>query len=136
MEAAVREAGGELADLRGRQVVIYFYPKDDTSGCTAEACAFRDASPRLEAAGAVVLVAACDSQDPATEYDGPPRRGGTLRVGALGKPSGLTTDPYALIANDSDMFLLSLIYDPLTVPNTAKDSRIGAVTQAVVCLTP
>jgi thioredoxin-dependent peroxiredoxin len=44
-----------LADLRGRRVVLYFYPKDDTSGCTKEACEFRDALPRIEEAGAVVL---------------------------------------------------------------------------------
>ncbi|MCY4189814.1 MAG: thioredoxin-dependent thiol peroxidase [Rhodospirillaceae bacterium] len=41
------DGGGSvsLADLRGEQVVLYFYPKDDTSGCTKEACAFRDAMP-------------------------------------------------------------------------------------------
>ena len=44
-----------LADLRGRKVVLYFYPKDDTSGCTAQACGFRDAYERIEAAGALVL---------------------------------------------------------------------------------
>ncbi|MFW6039830.1 MAG: thioredoxin-dependent thiol peroxidase [Gemmatimonadota bacterium] len=44
-----------LADLRGRRVVLYFYPKDDTSGCTKEACGFRDALPRFDAQGAVVL---------------------------------------------------------------------------------
>ena len=35
----------KLSELRGKPVVLYFYPKDDTSGCTAEACAFRDALP-------------------------------------------------------------------------------------------
>ncbi|MDJ0981261.1 MAG: peroxiredoxin, partial [Kiloniellales bacterium] len=35
----------DLAKLRGRKVVLYFYPKDDTSGCTKEACGFRDAMP-------------------------------------------------------------------------------------------
>jgi len=44
-----------LADLRGRKVVLYFYPKDDTSGCTAQACGFRDVYERIEAAGALVL---------------------------------------------------------------------------------
>ncbi len=41
------DGGGSvsLADLRGEQVVLYFYPKDDTPGCTKEACAFRDAMP-------------------------------------------------------------------------------------------
>jgi peroxiredoxin Q/BCP len=44
-----------LSALRGRPVVLYFYPKDDTSGCTTEACEFRDLFPRFDAAGAAVL---------------------------------------------------------------------------------
>jgi thioredoxin-dependent peroxiredoxin len=44
-----------LRGLRGRPVVLYFYPKDDTSGCTTEACEFRDALPRFEVEDAVVL---------------------------------------------------------------------------------
>ena len=44
-----------LKSLRGAPVVLYFYPKDDTSGCTTEACEFRDLFPRFEAGGAVVL---------------------------------------------------------------------------------
>ena len=44
-----------LASLRGRTVVLYFYPKDDTSGCTTEACEIRDAWTDVEATGAVVL---------------------------------------------------------------------------------
>lgn len=44
-----------LADFAGRRVVLFFYPKDDTSGCTAQACGFRDAMPDFNAADAVVL---------------------------------------------------------------------------------
>lgn len=44
-----------LSDLRGRKVVLYFYPKDDTSGCTAQACDLRDAMPRFAGVDAVVL---------------------------------------------------------------------------------
>src|SRR5882724_2857462 len=44
-----------LADLRGRYVALYFYPKDDTPGCTNEACGFRDAATSLQEAGVVVL---------------------------------------------------------------------------------
>jgi peroxiredoxin Q/BCP len=49
--------GGTLAlhDLRGRRVILYFYPKDDTPGCTKEACAFRDIHDRIQQADAVVL---------------------------------------------------------------------------------
>ena len=44
-----------LSDLRGKQVVLYFYPKDDTPGCTTQACGIRDAYEEFERAGAVVL---------------------------------------------------------------------------------
>ena len=44
-----------LASLRGKTIVLYFYPKDDTPGCTKEACAFRDARTDYENAGAKVL---------------------------------------------------------------------------------
>ena len=45
----------QLSSLRGKNVVLYFYPKADTPGCTKEACAFRDESPKLEAANTVVV---------------------------------------------------------------------------------
>jgi peroxiredoxin Q/BCP len=44
-----------LSSLRGQPVVLYFYPKDDTPGCTKEACSFRDRKSELAARGAVVL---------------------------------------------------------------------------------
>jgi peroxiredoxin Q/BCP len=44
-----------LSDLRGRPVVLYFYPRDNTPGCTTEACAFRDAREDYAAAGAHVI---------------------------------------------------------------------------------
>lgn len=44
-----------LSDFRGRKVVLYFYPKDMTSGCTKEACSFRDNYPQYEEQGAVIL---------------------------------------------------------------------------------
>lgn len=44
-----------LAGLKGRKVVLYFYPKDDTSGCTKEACGFRDSWKDVQRTGAVVL---------------------------------------------------------------------------------
>ena len=57
--------GGEtvsLEDLRGKSVVLYFYPKDDTPGCTVQACAIRDAWGEFEAAGAVVLGVSPDGE--------------------------------------------------------------------------
>jgi peroxiredoxin Q/BCP len=50
-----------LADLKGKSVVLYFYPKDDTPGCTKEACAFRDHFAALTKKGAVVLGISTDS---------------------------------------------------------------------------
>jgi peroxiredoxin Q/BCP len=44
-----------LADFKGQHVVVYFYPKDDTPGCTKEACGFRDHWKELQKAGVVVL---------------------------------------------------------------------------------
>lgn len=51
------DRGGEvtLSDLRGKRVVVYFYPKDETPGCTKEACSFRDAYDLFLEKGAVVI---------------------------------------------------------------------------------
>jgi len=49
-----------LKSLRGKQVVLYFYPKDDTPGCTKEACSFRDEITQIEKAHAVVLGVSTD----------------------------------------------------------------------------
>ncbi len=53
--------GASLRDLRGKPVVLYFYPKDDTSGCTAEAIAFSGLKKEFDAAGAVVIGVSPDS---------------------------------------------------------------------------
>lgn len=50
-----------LSQYRGKPVLIYFYPKDDTPGCTKEACAIRDAEPDFSKTGAVVLGISADS---------------------------------------------------------------------------
>lgn len=55
-----------LADLNGKDVVLYFYPKDDTPGCTKEACSFRDAYGEFRKRGAVVFGV---SPDPAKAHD-------------------------------------------------------------------
>jgi peroxiredoxin Q/BCP len=51
-----------LSDLRGKPVVLYFYPKDDTPGCTTQACGIRDAWDDFERAGAVVLGVSPDDE--------------------------------------------------------------------------
>ena len=52
-----------LGDYRGRRVILYFYPKDDTSGCTKQACGFRDRLPEFETQGATVLGVSPDGVD-------------------------------------------------------------------------
>jgi len=52
-----------LSELKGQPVVLYFYPKDDTPGCTREACAFRDRQSALKKLGAVVLGVSADSTE-------------------------------------------------------------------------
>ena len=51
----------KLSDYRGRKLVLYFYPKDNTSGCTAEACSLRDLHQELQAAGYEVVGVSKDS---------------------------------------------------------------------------
>ena len=63
-EFSVNTNGGgkiSLADYKGRNVILYFYPKDDTPGCTKEACAFRDNFAEFNKRGAVVLGVSPDS---------------------------------------------------------------------------
>ncbi|BAC90317.1 thioredoxin-dependent thiol peroxidase [Gloeobacter violaceus] len=62
-EFAAEQTSGErlsLADLRGKKVVLYFYPRDNTPGCTKEACALRDRYARLQAAGVTVVGVSTD----------------------------------------------------------------------------
>lgn len=62
---ALSDADGQqhkLSQYRGQPVVLYFYPKDDTSGCTKEACSFRDNFAELKKAGIVVLGISTDSE--------------------------------------------------------------------------
>jgi len=62
----LKDAGGNkvaLKDFKGKNVVVYFYPKDDTPGCTKEACGFRDAWDEIEGLGAVVLGVSADGEE-------------------------------------------------------------------------
>jgi peroxiredoxin Q/BCP len=57
-----------LSSLRGRPVVLYFYPKDDTPGCTAQACGIRDAWDAFEEQGAVVLGVSPDGEESHAQF--------------------------------------------------------------------
>jgi peroxiredoxin Q/BCP len=60
----------KLADFAGKNVVLYFYPKDNTPGCTTEACDFRDQHGKLEKAGAVVLGVSPDAEKTHLKFAG------------------------------------------------------------------
>jgi peroxiredoxin Q/BCP len=66
--SAATNGGGRvaLADFKGKSVILYFYPRDDTPGCTKEACAFRDHFAEFKKRGAVVLGV---STDPVKSHD-------------------------------------------------------------------
>jgi len=57
-----------LADYAGKHVILYFYPKDDTPGCTKEACGFRDAWSEIKGLGATVLGVSADSTESHTKF--------------------------------------------------------------------
>jgi peroxiredoxin Q/BCP len=65
----------KLSDYRGQKVILYFYPKDDTPGCTTQACGFRDQYPLIEEKNGVVLGVSTDAQKShqkfRTKYDLP-----------------------------------------------------------------
>ena len=53
----------KLSDLQGQRVILFFYPKAGTSGCTTQACGFRDSFPQIEAAGATVVGVSPDAPE-------------------------------------------------------------------------
>lgn len=66
LQIKVKNSAGKtvsLADLKGKFVVLYFYPKDFTPGCTIEACSFRDANNEIKALGAAVIGVSKDSPE-------------------------------------------------------------------------
>ena len=76
-----------LKSLRGKQVVLYFYPKDDTPGCTKEACGFRDSIKVVEKAGAVVLGVSLDDGKSHAKF-----------IGKYGLPFSLLCDEDAALS--------------------------------------
>jgi thioredoxin-dependent peroxiredoxin len=93
------DSGGRvsLAGLRGKRVVLYFYPKDNTSGCTTEACGFRDQFPLLVSADAVVLGV---SRDSVRSHEGF-RLKFALPFDLLSDPDGAVAAAYGALKDDS-----------------------------------
>jgi peroxiredoxin Q/BCP len=89
---AVTDSGTKvkLSDFKGKIVVLYFYPKDDTPGCTKEACAFRDANSQFEKLGAVVLGVSPDDEKSHAKF----RDKFTLNFPLLADPEHKIGDAY------------------------------------------
>ena len=81
-----------LASLRGKPVVLYFYPKDDTPGCTKQACGIRDAWGEFEQRGAVVLGVSPDSEASHVEF----KRKFQLPFTLLADPDHATAEAYGV----------------------------------------
>ena len=84
-----------LADYRGQWVVLYFYPKDDTPGCTTEACSFRDNINRLIARDAAVLGVSVDSVESHAAF----AEKHELPFPLLADPEGKVADSYGALRN-------------------------------------
>lgn len=92
---ALRSDSGELVRLsryKGRTVVLYFYPRDDTEGCTREACEFRDHWAPLRRAGAVVLGVSPDGTDSHSRF----RKKHRLPFPLLADPDHETAERYGV----------------------------------------
>jgi peroxiredoxin Q/BCP len=82
----------QLSALRGKPVVLYFYPKDDTPGCTTQACAIRDAYGEFERAGAVVLGVSPDNEASHVKF----RKKYDLPFALLADPGHAVADLYGV----------------------------------------
>jgi len=65
---AIRAGGFDLSKLRGKRVVLFFFPKSDTPGCTKEACGFRDASKKFAKANAEIVGISPEKGDPQQKF--------------------------------------------------------------------
>jgi thioredoxin-dependent peroxiredoxin len=81
-----------LSDLRGKPVVLYFYPKDDTPGCTAQACGIRDAWSEFQSAGAEVFGISADTQTSHERF----KSKYSLPFTLLADPERLLAEPYGV----------------------------------------
>lgn len=88
-----------LSDYRGRKLVLYFYPKDNTPGCTTEALQFRDLYPRFHAAGAEIVGVSRDSLRSHDNFKA-----------KLGLPFELISDPDETVCNLFDVMAMKSMY--------------------------
>lgn len=93
-----------LADYRGRRVILYFYPKDMTSGCTKQACAFGELYPQFREKGAVVLGVSRDSVASHKRFEE-----------KYGLPFPLLSDPELKVIQAYDVWKEKMNYGKLTM---------------------
>jgi peroxiredoxin Q/BCP len=93
-----------LADYRGRRVILYFYPKDMTSGCTKQACAFGELYPQFREKGAVVLGVSKDSVASHKRFEE-----------KYGLPFPLLSDPETKVIQAYDVWKEKMNYGKLTM---------------------
>ncbi|GHO67373.1 putative peroxiredoxin bcp [Ktedonobacter sp. SOSP1-52] len=98
-ESVVRDGQVHLGDLKGKIVVLYFYPKDDTPGCTVEACSFRDANHLLQQRGVVVLGISKDNVKSHQKF-----------AEKFGLPFPLLSDTEAQVAQNYDVYKEKSMY--------------------------
>jgi len=101
-----------LEDYRGKTVILYFYPKDDTPGCTKEACGFRDLGPSLKKSGAVVLGVSKDSVESHKKF-----------AAKYKLPFTLLSDPKAEVMKKYGAFGKKLMYGK-TVEGTIRSTVV------------
>jgi thioredoxin-dependent peroxiredoxin len=89
----------KLKALKGKQVVLYFYPKDDTPGCTKESCEFRDAHTKIAKTGAVVLGVSLDGAESHRKF-----------IEKYRLPFTLLSDEDAAVSKAYDVYKLKNMY--------------------------
>ena len=88
-----------LKSLKGKPVVLYFYPKDDTPGCTKESCDFRDAYTKIAKTGAVILGISLDSTESHSKF-----------IKKYSLPFSLLSDEEAAVSKAYDVYKLKNMY--------------------------
>lgn len=93
------EKGVSLKSLKGKQVVLYFYPKDDTPGCTKESCDFRDTYTKITKTGAVILGVSLDGAESHRKF-----------IEKYGLPFSLLSDEGATVSKAYGVYKLKNMY--------------------------
>ncbi|HEY6009042.1 MAG TPA: peroxiredoxin [Geobacteraceae bacterium] len=103
-----------LGEYAGKTVVIYFYPKDNTPGCTREACGFRDLRPELDALGVVLLGVSKDSLASHDKF-----------IASFGLPFTLLSDPDAVMMSAYGAFGEKVMYGKKTTGTIRSTVVVG-----------